>query len=111
MERRLIRTCVISVAPMLGTSASVSRVVVIESVADALSLVGHTASSAAYAKVEDTTTPEDFRVDETYGRRIDLPPAKNTCQANSPSEALHYFRARYARSSTSALRTITTAGG
>ncbi|MBT4816030.1 MAG: hypothetical protein HN742_10815 [Lentisphaerae bacterium] len=46
------------------------------------------------------------RVDETYQVRIDLPPAKDTCQASTPAEARHYFRARYPRSNTSALRKI-----
>ena len=45
-------------------------------------------------------------VNEAYECRIDLPPAKDTCQANSPGEARQYYRARYPRSSTGALRTI-----
>jgi len=49
-------------------------------------------------------------VAETYQARIDLPPAKDTCQATSPAEARAYFQARYPRGSTGGLRTILRGG-
>jgi len=46
------------------------------------------------------------RVDDTYQARIDLPPAKDTCQASSPAEARQIFEARYPRGVSSGLRPI-----
>jgi len=46
------------------------------------------------------------QVDETYQARIDLPPAKDTCQAYSPAEARLIFQGRYPRGSVSSLKII-----